>query len=101
MCATGLSEEGPDRGFTCLEKEGLLAKQGMSPADYDALAPSSKYWPSFDVPTASEEILLDVIKTPSRPCSSTRRRWLTSSRKKSWAFRRDAAETDHHAPVEP
>ena len=47
-----------------LEKEGLLAKQGMSSEDYDALAPEQQVLAeSFDVPTAKRgDSLLDVIK---------------------------------------
>ena len=38
MRAAGLSEEEARSRFYVLEKEGLLAKQGMSSEDYDALA---------------------------------------------------------------
>ena len=64
MCAAGLSEEEARSRFYVLEKEGLLAKQGMSPADYDALAPEQQILAeSFDVPTAKRgDSLLDVIK---------------------------------------
>jgi len=64
MCAAGLSEEEARSRFYVLEKEGLLAKNGMSPADYDSLAPEQQVLAeSFDVPTAKRgDSLLDVIK---------------------------------------
>ena len=64
MIAAGLTEEEARSRFYVLEKEGLLAKQGMSSEDYDALAPEQQVLAeSFDVPTAKRgDSLLEVIK---------------------------------------
>ena len=41
------SEEEARSRFYVLEKEGLLAKQGMSSEDYDALAPEQQVLAEF------------------------------------------------------